>query len=562
MRAIRRHIGAILTVCALVSLALGTIGFLACDPSSGFATAFYRAIQLFYWNYFPWNTTLEAKIPWTLEVARWLAPLVTLGALSRVALSLFQKHWDSLRARRLREHVIICGAGEKGATLAADLRKSGTRVVLIEQDARHSETLGWPGLTVLNGDATRPELLRQAGAAAASRVVAATGDDHRNLALAMLAAEMGAASVHAHSSDAALCDLYQRHSAPGSSGRAQVRVFNRFRNVARCAISDFPPDAPEGDCHVVLPASGPMSLALVLECALIGQFAGDRRLHLHTVGEDASRQLQTLQARYPGLPHCIKLSAMDLPSPHLYSRAVTSLIESQPGKFTVFPDLESESLAFPRALELLESRRSSSPLQLVIPGSKDSAVRSLALRNPVLSNHIGFLPFPERTCGWEAVVGESLDRVAKAIHENWLKETRLQIAAARTAGNEALASSHEKKATFKPWEKLSEEQKGANRSQADHIPFKIRAAGLDPKTATKTAWEKLPDQQVERLARMEHARWAAYYWMTGWTFAADRNDTRKEHPNLVPYDDLNEPTKGYDRLAVRNVAQYLDAFTS
>jgi hypothetical protein len=50
--------------------------------------------------------------------------------------------------------------------------------------------------------------------------------------------------------------------------------------------------------------------------------------------------------------------------------------------------------------------------------------------------------------------------------------------------------------------------------------------------------------------------------MTGWTFEAQRNDARKEHPNLVPYDELDEPTKDYDRLAVRNVGQYLDTFAS
>ena len=82
-------------------------------------------------------------------------------------------------------------------------------------------------------------------------------------------------------------------------------------------------------------------------------------------------------------------------------------------------------------------------------------------------------------------------------------------------------------------------------------------ANLDPKTATKADWARLSEAQIETLARMEHARWAAYYWITGWTFAPERNDARKQHPDLVPYDDLDEPTKDYDRAAVRNIGHYL-----
>ena len=163
----------------------------------------------------------------------------------------------------------------------------------------------------------------------------------------------------------------------------------------------------------------------------------------------------------------------------------------------------------------------------------------------------------ERTCGYTAIIGESLDRTARTIHENWLKETRSQIEAARGGGDEALACRHETKATFKVRGELSEEQKGASRSQADHIPFKIRAAGLDPETVTQADWARLSDAQVETLARMEHARWAAYYWMTGWTYAAERDDARKHHPSLVATDELDQPTKDYDRAAVRNLGGYL-----
>jgi hypothetical protein len=198
-------------------------------------------------------------------------------------------------------------------------------------------------------------------------------------------------------------------------------------------------------------------------------------------------------------------------------------------------------------------------MRILLPAENDSPVPGLVHRNPTLRTCLGLLPTPVEACGYEAVVAEALDRTARAIHEAWREETSRQIAAARAAGDEERARAHEAKATFKPWAQLSEEQKGASRSQADHIPFKLREAGLDPARATRAQWEALTPEMVEILARVEHARWAAYYWLNGWTPAGRRDDAAKTHPNLVAYEALDEPTREYDRAAVRNLAHFLPA---
>jgi hypothetical protein len=194
---------------------------------------------------------------------------------------------------------------------------------------------------------------------------------------------------------------------------------------------------------------------------------------------------------------------------------------------------------------------------LLLDTPPGAPVRRLVEKNPALEHRISFLPAGVLTGGYDAIMSDTLDHTARRIHDNWLTETRRQIDAARTRGDEATALKHEAKATYRSWEELSEEQKGANRSQADHIPFKIRAAGLDPATVTPALWSRLSDAEVETLSRMEHARWASYLWMTGWKFAPQRDDARKLHPNLVPYDQLDEATKDYDRAAIRHLSEYL-----
>lgn len=52
---------------------------------------------------------------------------------------------------------------------------------------------------------------------------------------------------------------------------------------------------------------------------------------------------------------------------------------------------------------------------------------------------------------------------------------------------------------------------------------------------------------TERIAANVHDVWAATRIADGWKYGSTRDDARKLHPCLVPYDDLPESEKEYDR---------------
>jgi hypothetical protein len=54
---------------------------------------------------------------------------------------------------------------------------------------------------------------------------------------------------------------------------------------------------------------------------------------------------------------------------------------------------------------------------------------------------------------------------------------------------------------------------------------------------------------TELLARNAHDVWARQRLADGWRYGNKRDDERKEHPCLVPYDELPESEKQYDRNA-------------
>lgn len=55
------------------------------------------------------------------------------------------------------------------------------------------------------------------------------------------------------------------------------------------------------------------------------------------------------------------------------------------------------------------------------------------------------------------------------------------------------------------------------------------------------------DQLVEQMAKNVHEVWSETRIRQGWTYGKRRDDELKQHPCLVPYEELPEEEKEYDR---------------
>lgn len=110
---------------------------------------------------------------------------------------------------------------------------------------------------------------------------------------------------------------------------------------------------------------------------------------------------------------------------------------------------------------------------------------------------------------YENVVREGLLRTAKAINRHYQK---------KYGGEE--------------WEDLSVFKRKSNLSAAEYFPT-IRELAANGKTK-------------EELSHLEHIRWVRFHWLNNWHYGEVRDNARRIHTDLQPYEALDEPTKQKD----------------
>ena len=104
--------------------------------------------------------------------------------------------------------------------------------------------------------------------------------------------------------------------------------------------------------------------------------------------------------------------------------------------------------------------------------------------------------------------------------------------------------------------------RASNEDQVRDIPAKVRALGYrivpisDAPAASRVA--EFSPEEVEALAFLEHRRWWNERLRAGWVAGPVRDDERRVHPDMVPYDDLSEQSREYDRAAVRAIPGILE----
>ena len=91
---------------------------------------------------------------------------------------------------KLSDHMIVCGYGRFGKSVAAPLQRSGHPFVIVEMDHETADGAKEEGLLVVNADATEEDSLTRAGIERARGLLTTLGTDAANLYVTLTARQM------------------------------------------------------------------------------------------------------------------------------------------------------------------------------------------------------------------------------------------------------------------------------------------------------------------------------------------------------------------------------------
>ncbi len=138
--------------------------------------------------------------------------------------------------------------------------------------------------------------------------------------------------------------------------------------------------------------------------------------------------------------------------------------------------------------------------------------------------------------------------LAKVIHEDYLSQCRKKGDTKKN--NPAMVS----------FDELSEDLKLSNIDNAANLPVKLLAIGYEirkSKTGQVAAPIDFTEDEIEKMARLEHTRWCWERRLQGWVYGKKKDPAKKTTPVLVMYDSLPEREKEKDRETVRLIPQLL-----
>jgi serine phosphatase RsbU (regulator of sigma subunit) len=185
---------------------------------------------------------------------------------------------------------------------------------------------------------------------------------------------------------------------------------------------------------------------------------------------------------------------------------------------------------------------------------------------PFFSELNYLIPVELKKIGYEVIRYEEVSEInismvrklARAIHSRYLHEIKNQSLHANNyvffnPGNAG-------KQYTVDFDDLPDEIKYSNIDSATHIPTKLLSIGYkirQVKKGFKPFALHLNEEEIETMARVEHMRWSWEKRLNGWTFGEVKDDVKKTHPSLIPYEQLSESEKEKDRELVKLIPAFL-----
>ncbi|OLS22369.1 MAG: hypothetical protein HeimC3_31110 [Candidatus Heimdallarchaeota archaeon LC_3] len=553
----------------LSTFILGFIGFNDYLANKSISNIIYNILRLFILE-----GDFTDPIPIHLEIARFLGPLLLAYAGIIAGLTFFHEAIQNFQLKFIKNHVIICGLGEKGEFLALDFLKSNFKVVIIEKDRENSNIIQFKkkNTIIIIADASEKAVLQKIRIDYAKYVIAVCGDDGVNIEIAVhgyniinniIEEKIGKTPIdlekkvkcYVHLVNPNLKKILKKHIIfTNPHDIFDLVFFNSYENAARILFRNFPVDQltvinPSFESvHIVVIGLGQMGRNIVLQAAKICHYASKMRASITVVDKIANQKVESFIHEYPSIEKILNFyyEQVDVISPDLQN---AKFWESKSEISLFIVCLDDDVLSLSTGLSLLN--RMGDKRKPVLVRMKENSGLATLLNEPDFLEENPLYPFgmTKEIISRDIIINESLDSLARIINNLWIID--------HIGGGES--TELEPPPT---WSSLNEEYKESNRQQADHIDVKLRSIDCQVNfvSGRPVILFEYSNEEIEELAHLEHKRWMADKLLNGWSYAEERNKDRKTNPNLVLWEKLSEEVKNQNRGIIRNIPKLLSKY--
>jgi hypothetical protein len=406
---------------------------------------------------------------------------------------------------------------------------------------------------VIVGDAQQTRILQAAGVERAGRLLAVTPDDAVNTEIVARAQELTSPkSEHgrrrrrrdlgclAQIGDPDLCMWLRIEESKRHDAESALDFFNPDETSARLLLDRFPLDATCERPHILVAHLDAGGARLIFHAAR--HWYDHRRdksvpLLVTVVDDHAEQQVDALLGQYPVLEN-EKVCEFATCSASVRS-IQRRLADTSPRISRAYVTAYDDAQALETALKLrreFDALNAKVPLVVALSGAEGVASLVTSSSGP----NMDVFRTLQQTCTADFALGGSFETMAHAIHVRYG-----DIQAGKT--------------TPRAWSKLGESFKESNRSQARHIAVKLNDIGCQ--IVPLRDWGAIDftftDEEVEKLAEMEHDRWWDEKRADGWRLGEEKDEKLKKSPYMVEWQKLPPDIAELDREFVRAIPAFL-----
>lgn len=624
----RRHLTTLIGLLAVATFLFGLTGFVwqhqAAEAPQDWSIPIFKTVQLFLLNSGADHDTSHPN-NLLLLAARLCASVLFIVVSGAVIKRITDDVRKRLRIEALGDHVVICGLGEVGLQLLEDIhaKQRSNKVIVVEKNpespyldyARHL------GAIVVQGDATKDDVLDDIRATSAKEIFLVTGDDRANMEIAALLSRCFVDNkivrpeplrIYAHILDIHFATSLRPYcEALQGSSYLSVQVFNVAQMATTQVVTEhlYPhaPKKPDEVAHYVIVGFGAMGQALAFQLAQLAQFPNRKRSRFTIADQQIAERALPFLERFSRFTSWIDDAGQrqlgvsdfhheadaweynDLPLP-------ADLRVASPHAIQYVCNAEFVELPAGRGNErfakLLASRFQEAAIRPAIficgENDRDNFEIAVQLRDQLICQNQGlvpifvwlphqpalsqtlsgkpqanFIPFGEchTTASYEAITQPVRETVGKKIQEDY------ELQATRRADREG--------DVYVPqdWSEISDAFRESSRVAADHMLIKLRSIGVrlvrkQADSKVRKFQREFPAETKRTLAQMEHYRWVSERLLAGWRYCPkgatkeeiNEYKKRKWNHNITTFEG-SESEKDFNQIeAIYQACQSLDDF--